>query len=469
MNFVGRHEEMERLQAFCKRANGGLAVLTGRRRIGKTRLLVEWSRQRDCVYTVADQSSPEIQRRYFCEALSARFPVFAEATFPDWRALLKTLAQQAKAENWTGPLIFDEFPFLVASSPELPSVMQHWLDHDAKSAGLVVAIAGSSQRMMNGLVLEPAAPLFGRAAEIIDIKPLRLADFTAATGIADPIMCVKAFVAWGGVPRYWELAEAYAARIDDAVDRCILDPISPLHSEPDRLLADEVPPALILRPILDAIGLGAHRLTEIAARIGQPITSLARPLSRLIGMGLIKREIPFGESEKSGKRALYKIADPFIRLWFRIVAPHRALLAQAPSAVRRALWDKHCASLCSEAWEDLCRKSVALLGDTRTAKKSPWLPAARYWQGKGPEWDVVSLSIDGKHGLLGEVKWSEKSFRKNELKQAADELRRKGVPPMLEKVKDLVYCLYVPKAEGGLRECEGMLILNADSVIAAGV
>jgi AAA+ ATPase superfamily predicted ATPase len=399
MEFVGRHEEMERLNALYKRPKGGLAVLTGRRRIGKTRLLVEWNRRDDGVYTVADQSSPDIQRRYFCEALSARFPVFAEATFRDWRAILRTLAQQAKAEKWRGPLILDEFPFLVSSSPELPSVVQHWLDHDAPNACLVVAIAGSSQRMMHGLVLDSGAPLYGRAAEMSDIKPLCMADFTTATGVTDPITCVKAFVAWGGVPRYWELAEPYAARV-----------------------------------------------------------------------GLVKRESPFGESEKSGKRALYEIADPFMRLWFRIVAPHRALLAQAPATVRRDLWGKERPGLCSAAWEELCRKSVALAGNPRStlAKKGPWMPAARYWHGKGTEWDVVSRSIDGKRGLLGEVKWSEKTFRKGDLGHIATELRRKGVPPLLEKVPEIVYCLFVPKAEEGVRKCEGMLVLNAEFVAAAG-
>ncbi|MGD0835627.1 MAG: ATP-binding protein, partial [Polyangia bacterium] len=265
MDFVGRHEEVERLNSLCRRRQGGLAVLTGRRRVGKTRLLVEWNRRHDGLYTVADQSAPEIQRRYFCEALAGRFPVFQEATFRDWRAILKALARQAEAGSWKGPLILDEFPFLVASSPELPSVVQHWIDQDAAAAGLVVAIAGSSQRMMHGLVLDSSAPLYGRAVEMIEVKPLRMADFTAATGVVDPVTCVKAYAAWGGIPRYWELAEPFAARVDEAVDRCVLDPLSPLHSEPDRLLLDEVPPALALRPILDAIGLGAHRPSEIAA------------------------------------------------------------------------------------------------------------------------------------------------------------------------------------------------------------
>lgn len=470
MEFVGRREEMERLDRLYRRSQGGLAVLTGRRRVGKTRLLVEWNRHHDGLYTVADQSAPEIQRRYFCEALASRFSIFQDATFRDWRSLLKALAEQARANRWKGPVILDEFPFLVASSPELPSIVQHWIDHEAVSSGLVVAIAGSSQRMMHGLVLDASAPLYGRAVEMLEIKPLRMADFTAATGITDPIACVKAYAAWGGIPRYWELAEPFAARVDEAVDRCVLDPLSPLHHEPDRLLLDEIPPAVSLRPILDAIGLGAHRPSEIAGRIGQPPTSLARPLARLTEMGLVRREVPFGETEKSSKRALYRIADPFMRLWFRTVAPHRALLTQSPPSIRRKLWEDSRPGLCAEAWEDLCRQSVAVMSNSRghLAQKGPWMAAGRFWQGKGPEWDVVSCSLDGKRGLLGEAKWSERAFRRAEFAQIANDLRRKGVPPVLAKASEIVYCLFVPKSEDGARETDSALVVDGAAVAAAG-
>ena len=104
---------------------------------------------------------------------------------------------------------------------------------------------------------------------------------------------ILAYTAWGGVPRYWELMSESGLPLDRAVDHLVLNPLGPLHEEPERLLLEELPPAVALRPILDAIGLGAHRVSEIAARIGGPATSLSRPLQRLMELGLIQREIPF--------------------------------------------------------------------------------------------------------------------------------------------------------------------------------
>ena len=78
MKFIDRIEEMERLDSLAANKEGGLAVLYGRRRIGKTRLLLEWSAKQDGLYTVADQSSAEIQRSYFAQAVSGRLSGFAD-------------------------------------------------------------------------------------------------------------------------------------------------------------------------------------------------------------------------------------------------------------------------------------------------------------------------------------------------------------------------------------------------------
>jgi len=65
---------------------------------------------------------------------------------------------------------------------------------------------------------------------------------------------------------------------------------------------------------------------EIAGRLGKPATSLGRPLKRLMEMGLVAREVPFGAMERKSKRTSYRIANPFLRLWFRFVAPNRSRL-----------------------------------------------------------------------------------------------------------------------------------------------
>lgn len=452
MKFLDREPELSRLLNLSRRQQGGLVMLWGRRRIGKTRLLLEWVRRSRGLYTVADQSSAPIQRRYFAESVGSVLPGFAEAEYADWRALLRSLARQARHLNWHGPLVIDELPYLVATSPELPSVLQGFLDHEAREAGLCVALAGSSQHMMQGFQLDRSSPLFGRATEAFELLPLPAGHLGRGLGLQGDASCVEAWAVWGGVPRYWELAAPFGRDLAAAVDGLILDPAGPLHAEPDRLLVEEVPPATGLRPLLDAVGAGAHRLSEVAGRIGVPATGLSRQLQRLQDLGLLRREQPFGTAERGGKRSLYRIGDPLVRTWFRLVAPQRAALAVAGTATRRALWGRHRTALVVEAWEDLCRSAVPHLSGVESGGSSAWQPAQRYWQGNGPEWDVVSLSADGSSLLLGEVKWSDRPLGRNELDRIARGLAAKGVPDEAwARDKALCYAVFVPQVERARR------------------
>lgn len=459
VEFLDRHRELARLDALL---TGGarLAVVHGRRRIGKTRLLVEWVRRRGGVYTVADRSAPELQRAWLADAVASRLPAVAEATWPTWAALLRAIAREAGREAWPGPLVLDELPYLVEGSPELPSVLQRWVDHDAAEAGLVVVLAGSSQHLMQGLVLDASEPLYGRAHEVLHLAPLPPGHALEALGSDDPVEAVQFVSAWGGVPRYWELAVGARGTVEDRVDALVLDPLGPLHDEPDRLLAEESPPAVALRPILDALGAGAHRLSEIAGRIGRPATSLARPMQRLQQLGLVRRELPFGEPAASSKRSLYRIADPFLRLWFRVVAPHRAELRVVARRDRLSLFRRHWPVLAGEAWEELCRASVPLLGDDSTlGRLGPWGPASRWWHGAEPEWDVVAESLDGRRVLVGEARLSARS--------PEEEARRLAGRPTPFEGRDVVRALFVPRVEDGVGPA-GVVTVGAAQVVGGG-
>ena len=460
MEFLDRVDELRRLDRALGRS-GAFAVIWGRRRVGKSRLLTEWSRRCGGLYTVADQSAPAVQRRYLAAAVAERFPGFADVEYPDWRSFFGRLADAAAHASWDGPFILDELPYLIAADPSVAGVLQNWLDGQDRRPCLVVS--GSSRHMMYGAVLSADAPLYGRAVEAFAVRPLRpgyLADvFTAEP----PRALVSAYALWGGMPRYWELAEPYGGDLAAAVDELVLHPSGPLHEEPDCLLRAETPPATALRPLLDAIGAGAHRISEIAGRLGKPASSLSRQLAALIEMDFVRREIPFGSSPASGKRSLYRIDDPFLRLWFAAVAPHRAALAEAPRDTRLHYWGRHRAALEAFAWEELCRMAVPELhrGDTPLARLGPWEPAQRYWRGNAPELDIVARSVDGRLLLVGEAKWSAQS-------RAAS---RAGPLPGIDAMPgagdlELISARFVPEASVRTDASTGVHLLDARDVLS---
>lgn len=418
--FLDRAEENARLGSFLRRAEGGLAVLYGRRRCGKSRLLHEALRGRPSVYYVGDDREGVLQRAALAVEIGRLVPGFADVRYPDWEALLTRWWRDAPRG---AALALDEFPALVASDPALPSVLQKILD-GAGSRGPRLLLSGSSQRLMQGLVLDRTAPLFGRAREILRISPLPAGWIKEALGLRDDVRAVEAYSAWGGVPRYWELAADYRALLP-ALEELVLSPLGVLHDEPRRLLLDDVREAAQPLSVLALVGAGCHRLSEIAGRLGKPSTSLSRPIATLVELGLVRRDLPFGASLQDSKRTAYRLADPFLRLWFRFVEPSRSRLEAglAPAVARElaAALPLHVSSV----WEDLARESVL---------RAPCL--GRTWERVGSWWgagldrvplevDVVAGSADGKEILVGEAKWQARLDWAREtaaLRQKADRL-----------------------------------------------
>jgi AAA+ ATPase superfamily predicted ATPase len=464
MEIINRREELARMEAMAARKQGGLLVLYGRRRLGKTRLLVEWSKKTG-LYTVCDQSSPAVQRTYFAQALEEVFPGFAAVNYPDWKSLFDRLASEAKALRWTGPLIIDEFPYWAAASTSLPSVLQRWVDHDAKQAKILVALAGSNQRMMQGLVLDGNAPLYGRASEILELKPLKpVFASKVCSGKIVPDL-VHFYAAFGGIPKYWELANDLSGNLFDKIDHLVLNPLGVLHAEPQRLLIEESPPALELRSILDAIGMGDHKLSNIAGRIGAKVTSMSKPLARIVALGLAQREVPFGASEKSSKRSLYKIADPFTRLWFKVVAPNQSFLTRATKQQRvgllKSLWAEHVAW----TWEKIVREALpTMFGDRDLPRFGPGM---RWWQKNLPEWDVVAESAETKDLLVGECKWSDKPFSKERLGKEVMSLANRPLPLIGKRYQGhrIHRVLFVPSAPKGEKKRSNVHIVVADELL----
>ena len=432
--FLDRAEEVSRLRRLVARRDGALGVLYGRRRCGKSRLLREVLPPRRAAYYVADDRESALQLASLATEVARLIPGFDRVVYPEWSALFARLWTEARRGT---VLALDEFPALVAVAPEVPSLLQKHLDRDARR-GVHLLLAGSSQRMMHGLVLERTAPLYGRAAEIMKVGPLGGGWIAKALRLADPARGVEAYAVWGGVPRYWELA-AEQTSLEAAVRSLVLSPLGVLYDEPAGLLLDDLRDTTQASSILSLIGQGCHRLFKIAGRLGKPATSLSRPMQRLVELGLVRREVPFGASTRDTKRTTYDVVDPFMRFWFRFIEPNRSRLeARRLEAVLGEVRDRLPAHVAG-VWEELARASVPRL----RARGHTWGPAGRWW---GPgldrrplEVDVVAESEDGAAILIGEAKWG----TEGDASRLVEALRRKAERFPARRKREVVIALWL--------------------------
>ena len=398
---MNRIREIAKLTRVSTSPDPSLVVIYGRRRCGKSTLLQHIAKKTD-IYFLADQQEAPLQIQGLAVEIGRAIPGFGQVNYPSWEVLFSALQRQAQSGT---TLILDEFPYLVQKSPELPSVIQKLIDSQKNRTN--ITICGSSQRMMQGLVLDGSAPLYGRAAEIIKVRPLEPGWIKEALTL-NSIEAIEAYSVWGGVPRYWELARVFRNQ-EEACKELVLDRDGVLHNEPMRLLLDDMRGASQPHSLLSLIANGSNRLSEIAGRLGKPATSLTRPLANLIELGYIKRDHPFGANPRSSKKTIYRLEDPFLLFWYRIVLPNHSLLERDLIDAVYVESQNRFKAQTAEIWEEMARKSTAHLNIANIR----WNPAQRWWghgrDGKNMEIDVVAESLDHKFLLFGEVKWEEKT------------------------------------------------------------
>jgi AAA+ ATPase superfamily predicted ATPase len=273
----------------------------------------------------------------------------------------------------------------------------------------------------------------------LKIEPLRPGWIEQAMGVAGEA-AVEAYAIWGGVPRYWELARGWGSR-EEAVTELVLDRRGVLHDEPAGLLLDDLRTVGQAYSLLSLIGGGCSRLSEIAGRMGRPAGSLTRPLSNLIELGYVRKEVPFGESERSSKRTLYRISDPFLAFFFRFLQPNRSLLELGVVDPVEARVNQEFPGHVSGVWEALARESVPFLELSGTQ----WGAGSRWWgsgAGRDLEFDVVAESLDRKSVLIGEAKWSDKE---SDAKRWGERLRARAADAPFVKGRNVVLALWLKK------------------------
>ena len=250
--------------------------------------------------------------------------------------------------------------------------------------------------MMQGLVLDAASPLYGRGDVILKLEPIPI-KYLQEILCTDAVQTIEESAVWGGVPRYWEIRE-HKTSLMDAIAYHITDPNGTLYDEPSKLFLDDFQHTTQSTTLLSLIGNGANRLSEIAGRMQKNATDLSGPLAKLINLGYIKRETPFGESPRNSKHSYYQICDPFMRTYYRYVVPNRSLINLHRHEVVAKIINDTFSDFVAPHWEQLCRDAVSgnhLLG-------SVWGMASRWWgtvvnnnkERKSIELDVVAESMN---------------------------------------------------------------------------
>ncbi len=401
MEFVDRSRELKALEEEYSAPRSSLVILYGRRRVGKTRLLHEFLKDKPHLYYMADLESEILQRERLkrLAAEDLEDPLLGKISFPGWEELFTYLLEKifARSNEKKFVLALDEFSYLLQVSPALPSVLQKLWDTRCLGRPIMLVLCGSLLGLMYRHTLSYRSPLYGRRTLDLKLVPLTFADYLEFFPHISKDEAFKFYALTNGTPWYVELLERRKDLWWNILER-ILEPFSPLYNEPRFILQEEIREATTYFSILEVIAQGEHKIGNIARRLGLKTSNLTSFLDRLQELDLVYREVPVTEKNPAkSKKGLYFIRDNFFRFWFRYVFPYRSYLEtgrkeEVLSRIK-ADWEHFSAPV----FERVCAESV-----WRLPLPFDILKIGRFWS-KDIEIDVVALGE--KEVLLGECKY----------------------------------------------------------------
>ncbi|CAB49767.1 ATP-binding protein [Pyrococcus abyssi] len=375
-----------------------LIVIYGRRRVGKTRLILEAVKGFPHVYYLAVESD---NLRHFRETAERVFPE-VKYVREDWESILHALKGKI--------IIIDEFPNLIKEDPKVVSLFQRAIDLELSNSNTKIILLGSSVSIITEKVLSQKSPLYGRRTGSMKLKPLEFFALKEFFPEASWEELVEIYGFTDGIPYYiiqvklpfWEWLE-----------KELLSPLSFFKDEVDFLLKYEFTETRVYRRILEAIALGKTTIKEIKDFTGMRHSDITPYLRNLLETDLVVREVPITEKPYS-KRGRYYLADNFLAFWFRYIYPNLSRIEEGTFSIEEIRGDY--SQYLGWVFEKVARQFLLKLNINFTK-------IGRWWH-KDKEIDIVALNERGKGVLFAEVKW--KKLKEKEAEKILRELEKKG-------------------------------------------
>jgi AAA+ ATPase superfamily predicted ATPase len=398
MTFHNRANEFESLKTAYESPGHAFFVVYGRRRVGKTALLKEFCADKPHIYFLAAQEAESRQREKFLGQIATQYDERVPQ-IDGWDGAFEYLGEKLAADPCV--VVIDEFPYLVEANDSLPSYVQGFVDEQLQETDAMVVLCGSSVSTMEAEVLGHESPLYGRRTGQLDLQPFSFAQAREVIDY-DTETAIQSYAVTGGTPMYLTLFD-YEDSLGENIQSQILSPTAVLYNEPEFLLRTELRNPARYLSILEAIALGHTTPNEIAGATGIDSGPLSKYLQTLRTLRLIERQVPVTASAKKSKRSRYRVADEFLRFWFRFVEPNRSSIEEAPDIVFDRTIAPELPDHVAPTFEDVCRDAV--WEAIRQEEVGPYSEVGPWWYGEH-EIDIVGLAPSDDRILFAECKWT---------------------------------------------------------------
>ena len=405
--FLGRVNELKKLDGLYKSGKFECVILHGRLRTGKTALLREFMKDKSCIYFAAQETSDRENLEAFVRAISAfpRIPAGEAALRNYYDEVFECVYKLARTERIA--LIIDDYQFFVAANRGISELICRFIDNKLDTGQLMLIICGSSEAVMESETLGYNSPFHGRRTAHIKLQPFTFFETKRYYSKFSPFDIAVIYGITGGIPRYLNLMDP-SLPVEDNIKNMFFDPSSELFEEPANFLRREVRDPSYYNAVLKAIAHGHTKNSEIASTVGLETSACTAYLRNLTAYGLVGKHTPV--TEKAGKKTVYEIEDSMFRFWYRFIPDNSSYIY---SGMVDKIWRNVAREIpffMSKVFEDICRQWIEMHNASGNLPVR-FIEVGRWWG-----YDLVTKSdtvipivayTDDDHALFGDAVWSD--------------------------------------------------------------
>lgn len=322
--------------------------------------------------------------------------------------VLRHLFELAKTERFT--LVIDEFQEFMTVNSSVFSDLQNLWDSYRSNTKMNLVLSGSVMSMMRKIFTDAHEPLFGRADNIIHLRPFKikvlkeiLKDFNPDYTNED---LLALYTITGGIPKYIELLCDNGHVTADSMIRFSVSYMSPFIDEGRNLLITEFGRDYgTYFSILLAIAQGRTSQAEITAALGG--MAIGGHLERLENTyNIISKFRPVMSKPGSRNSVRFRISDNFMQFWFRFIERNRSMIELDNYDDLREVVMRDYPVYSGLTLEKYFRQKLTEGGGFR--EMGSW------WEAKAGkeanEIDIVGIRTEGKAAIVAEVKRNARNY-----------------------------------------------------------
>lgn len=410
MKFYDRTTELSLLKEITEvsRTSAQFTVITGRRRIGKTTLLLKAFEQETMLYFFVARKAEKDLCRSFIYEIESKLNLPQVGNAEDFASVFEYLMKISSERNFT--LVIDEFQDFLRVNPSVFSDIQRIWDLYSGNSKINLVVSGSINRMITKIFKNKNEPLYNRQGHFITVRPFAtnvikeiLHDYNPGYN-AEDLLALYTFT--GGVAKYINILMDGGATTKEKMLDAIIRQDSFFLDEGSALLLEEFGKDYgVYFSILSAIASGHTERAAIENIVGKDVGGYLSKLED--DYALISKNQPIFEKTHN-KKVKYSLNDNFLSFWFRFIFKYGHILQiNAFEQLKRII---------ERDYSVFSGKMLERYFKAMMAESQQYTRIGSWWDRKGEnEIDIVAENEIDKTAIFLEVKKNPAKYSENAL------------------------------------------------------